>query len=725
VNRLLIVSTRLPMTLSRREDKFRVDASAGGVATGLGSIYRSCDSLWVGWCGIASERLAGEEETVKSALAEEKCHPVFLSQYDIENFYFGFCNKTIWPLFHYFPTYTIYNRHYWEAYERVNRAFCDEVLKVARDDDIIWIQDYQLMLLPRMIREAMPDATIGFFLHIPFASSEIFRLLPWRRKILEGVLGSDLVGFHTYDYVRHFLESVRRVAGHEVNFGYITLDNRTIRVDAFPMGIDYKRYSTAGDLPEVKDHIKRIRKRVGDHRIMLSIDRLDYTKGIPQRLEVFDLFLEKNPEYRETVTLIMVAVPSRTGVEHYRMLKRRVDELVGRINGKYGTIGWMPVWYLYRAVPFEKLTALYTLAEVGLVTPLRDGMNLIAKEYVASKSDGKGVLVLSELAGAAKELGEAIIVNPNNKEEIVEAVKLALTMPEGEQFERNREMQRRLARYSIGGWVGDFMGRLEDVKHLQKQRSVRKLTCNTRDVLLNAYRTADRRLILLDYDGTIVPFSDHPRKALPDDQVAPMLTGISSDARNEVVIVSGRDKATLEKWLGYLDVGLVAEHGVWLRERGGEWFMVEKLNDEWKARIRPLLELYVDRTPGSFIEEKGHSLSWHYRRADPTGGSVRAQELKDDLVNLTANLSIGVLEGSKVIEVKDMRVNKGHAVSHWLSKGPWDFILAIGDDWTDEDVFEVLPENAYSIRIGLSTSRARYNLDSYIDVRALLNRLRE
>jgi trehalose 6-phosphate synthase/phosphatase len=725
MNRLLIVSNRLPYTLIRKERGFDIRPSTGGVATGLGSVHQSSESLWVGWSGLSSERLEGYEGAIQKRLAEERCVGVFLNQQDIDGFYFGFSNKTIWPLFHYFLLYTVYSNNFWESYVRANQAFCEAVVKVARKDDIIWVQDYQLMLLPRMIREKLPEATIGFFLHIPFPSSEVFRLLPWRREIVEGLLGADLVGFHTYDYVRHFNESVRRVVGHEQSLGYITAEDRTVRVDAFPMGIDYKRYSTAGDLDEVKAHIRRIRKQVGDASIILSIDRLDYTKGIPPRLEVFDLFLEKHPEYRGKVTLILVAVPSRTGVEHYRLLKRRVDELVGRINGKYGSIGWLPVWYLYRTVPFEKLMALYSLTEVALVTPLRDGMNLIAKEFVAGKPDGKGVLILSEMAGAAKELGEALIVNPNNKDEIVEAMVTALNMPEQEQIERNRTMQNRLARYSIGGWVGDFMARLESVKILQKEMGVRRLMGVQREKMFKAYRAAAKRLLLLDYDGTLVPFSDWPRKAVPGADVIPLIEGLAQDDKNEVVIVSGRDKETLEEWLGALDIAIIAEHGVWMKERGGEWRMLASLKDDWKSQVRPLLELYVDRTPGSFIEEKGYSMSWHYRKADPGWGSLRSRELRDDLADLTANLAIGVLEGSKVIEVKDIAVNKGRAVSELLETGGYDFIFAAGDDWTDEDMFDAVPESTYTLKVGKGASKARFNIDSYRDVRAILKKFKE
>ncbi len=724
MSRLVIVSNRLPFTVVRKEGKFQLESSAGGLATGLGSVSRAKDSLWVGWCGMARERLKGHEQEVDAMLQAEKCKGVRLTRHDVEYYYHGFSNKTIWPLFHYFPIYTIYNKHFWEAYKRVNKEFCDAVIENLQPGDIIWIHDYQLMLLPKMLRDRLPDATMGFFLHIPFVSSEVFRLLPWRRQILDGILGADLVGFHTYDYVRHFGESVRRVCGYEHNFGYMSVGSRTIRVDAFPMGIDYKHYSTAGERPGVQEHCKRIRKRIGDRKLILGIDRLDYTKGIPERLEVFDLFLERNPEYREKVTLVMVAVPSRTGLEHYRMLKRRVDELVGRINGKYGSIGWIPVWYLYRSVPFDKLVALYKLSDVALVTPLRDGMNLIAKEFVTSKTDGKGVLILSEMAGAAKELGEAIIVNPNNQEEIVAAMEQALSMPEEEQIERNRVMQHRLARYSIGGWVGDFMGQLEGVKRLQSERGIIKLTPEVGERIVADYRAAKKRLILLDYDGTLVPFSGWPKKAHPDNRLGSLLSRLARHRKNEVVMVSGRDRETLDEWLAPFGVGLVAEHGVWVKESGGKWDAVETLKDDWKVQVRPLLELYVDRTPGSFIEEKSFSLAWHYRKADPGWGSIRARELRDDLENLVANLNIGVLEGAKVIEVKDLSINKGRASSKWINKADWDFILAIGDDWTDEDMFEAVPDTAYSIRVGLTTTRARYSVSSYKEARELLAKLK-
>ncbi len=724
MSRLLIVSNRMPISVTKREGSLRFQPSVGGVATGLSSFYKSYQSIWIGWPGITLEKMRVDEiEKIGEKMASENCHPVFLSKQQAENYYYGFCNKTIWPLFHHFPLYTSYSKSFWESYERVNRSFCDAVVEVAEPEDVIWIHDFQLMLLPGLIREKLPHASIGFFLHIPFPSFEVFRLLPWRKEIIEGLLGADLVGFHTNDYALYFLDSVHRLLGYEHAFGQISVGSRVTKVDIFPMGIDYKRFANAVNDADVQKGIRRIRNQLGDRKIILSVDRLDYTKGIPQRLEAFDLFLEKNPEYKEKVTLILVVVPSRIGVEHYVQIKNRVDELVGKINGRHGNIGWVPIWYLYRFQPFHNLVALYNVADTALVTPMRDGMNLIAKEFLATRTDGKGVLILSEMAGASKELGEAVMVNPNNQEEIAQAIKEALIMPEEEQVERNKIMQKRLQRYNVVRWGSDFIDALSKVKKIQQELSVRKLTQETQKKLISSYLKSDNRIILLDYDGTLVPFADKPQKAKPDEELLSMLNALSENPKNEVVIISGRDRETLDRWFGGRKLNLIAEHGVWIKDRSKPWETIEPLRDDWKEQMRPVLEWYEDRTPGSFIEEKDFSLVWHYRKADPQLASIRARELKDELLQLTANLNLGILEGSKVVEIKSVGINKGRAALHWLSKEAWDFILAIGDDWTDEDLFAVLPESAYSIKVGLTPSKASFNLDSVKEVRSLIQGL--
>ncbi|RXE56682.1 trehalose-6-phosphate synthase [Methanoculleus taiwanensis] len=721
MNRLLIVSNRLPIKITKQKGDLSFERTAGGLATGVGSFYKSYNSLWIGWPAVNVRKNNLEEKNrICAALREEQCHPVYLSPYDVKNYYDGFCNNTIWPLFHYFNHLTEYDNHQWKVYKKVNEAFCETIVEVANPDDTIWVHDYHLMLLPQMLREHLPNAEIGFFLHIPFPSYEIFRLLPWRKEILEGLLGADLVGFHTYDYIRHFLSSVRRILGYEHSLGEVVTGNRVVRADMFPMGIDYQQFAGAVSEPAVQEEIARARGQYGDRKIILSFDRLDYTKGIPLRLEAFDAFLEKKPEYRGKVSFILVAVPSRTAIEHYQALKQQIDELVGRINGKYATTNWVPVHYFYNYLPFEALVANYKLADVALVTPIRDGMNLMAKEFVATKTDGRGVLILSEMAGAAPELGEAVIVNPNDREAVVEAIETALTMSEEEQTERNRIMQKRLRRYDVTNWAGDFINRLDDACLHQQTRSEQLLTAQMRERLLADYGAAGNRLILLDYDGTLVPFAAKPEKAVPDRAVREELARLSAVPKNEVVIISGRDRHTLESWFGATDVNFIAEHGVWIKEQNRDWVMQESLSNEWKEEVLPILELYADRTPGAFVEEKEYSLVWHYRKADPVLASLRAKELKDHLLHLTSNLNIAVMDGHKIIEAKSALINKGRAAHHWISKKPWDFILAIGDDRTDEDLFEALPESAYSIKVGQSASRARFNLTSQRDVLPLL-----
>ncbi len=724
MRRLIIVSNRLPISVSKRGGKLSFKKSAGGVATGLASFYREYDSLWVGWPGIASDNLTvGEKKEVEEKLLKENCVPIFLSQREIDNYYLGFCNRTLWPLFHYFTQYAEYSKSFWVYYKRSNQNFYNALQKIVSRQDIVWVHDYHLMLLPSMLRKALPEISIGFFLHIPFPSFEVFRFLPPRKEILEGVLGADLIGFHDYDYVRHFLSSIRRIAALENTLGNITINNRLVKADVFPMGIDYERFSGASSIRQVRRSIDRFLKQFEGMKIILSVDRLDYTKGIIQRLLAYELFLKKFPEYTGKVVLILVAVPSRTAMEHYRTLKRSVDELVGRINGEFSTMDWTPVVYLYRFLSFERLNAMYRASDIALITPLRDGMNLIAKEFIASRDNGDGVLILSEMAGAAKELGEALIINPNNIDEMAAAIKLALSMPQAEQLKRNRIMQERLKRYNVGRWARDFLDRLLWVKKRQQEAVARAFNRNLKKLLFANYKGSKRRLIFLDYDGTLVPFATDIKSVRPDKELLSILQHLAEDTRNEIVVTSGRDRKTLENWLGKIRLSFIAEHGVWLKRHSEEWKMTEALSGDWKSEIMPILEFYTDRTPGAKIEEKDFSLVWHYRGADPDLAEVRATELRESLINLVANLDLEVLTGNKVIEIKNPGVDKGKAITKWLLENKPDFILAIGDDWTDEEMFKALPDWAYSIKVRGGISSARFSIESYAKVRILLKEL--
>jgi trehalose 6-phosphate synthase/phosphatase len=720
----------LPFTARVENGKLQFSQSAGGLATGISAFLDSYKyhmpiregHLWVGWPGGTIDEPYRQELRAKS-LSEHQSYPVFLSEKDMDLFYLGFCNKTLWPLFHYFPSYTAYNEEYWQNYRKVNQLFAETLLEILQPNDIVWIQDYHLMLLPKLLRRHRPDGLIGFFLHIPFPSFEIFRLLPrrWKEDLLNGMLGADLIGFHTYEYTHHFLQSVLRVLGFDHTMGRLIMPDHVVKVDTLPMGIDFDRFCKASAHEKTESEKSILRSTLGNSKAILSVDRLDYSKGILNRLQGYELFLESYPEFREKVVLIALVVPSRIGVDQYETMKKQIEEYVGRINGKYGSFGWTPVVYQFKNLSIYPLSALYGVSDVALVTPLRDGMNLIAKEYIASRTDKTGVLILSEMAGSSKELGEAIIVNPNDRSEIAEALKTALQMPIDEQKRRNAVMQDRLRRYDVVRWASEFVNSLTAMKTIQEDFNAKILTTAGRKSLVEQYHASSRRLLLLDYDGTLVPFVRRPYQAAPSQSLLHVLAKLAANAKNQVVLISGRDRGTLNDWFGNLPIALVAEHGFWLKEPGSEWQAIKLTNPEWKAPLIPVIEQYVDRLPGSFIEEKDNSLAWHYRPADPDQAGPIAAELTDRLVNFTANIDVQVLRGNKVVEVRRGGVNKGMAAIRWITKENYDFILGIGDDWTDEDLFAAIPKTAFSLRVGVSNTIAKNNLRDVGEVLSLLD----
>lgn len=730
--RLIVVSNRLPFTVEQSDGQIEFKESAGGVATGLKSLLETMqDSLphkpeycWVGWPGAT----VSEEQkpaVLERARAEYRSCPVFLSEEDFDKFYEGFCNKTIWPLFHYFTATAQYDENYWLQYKKVNEAFCATLLEVIGPNDVLWIHDYHLMLLPSLVRKRFPKIGIGFFLHIPFPQFEIYRLLPaqWRREILEGLLGADVVGFHTHDYEKYFLGCVQRILGYKHTIGQLLLDRRVVKVGTFPMGVDFRRFHEAAMSPKVQQEEQQLRKIFGDTKIVLSVDRQDYSKGIIHRLEGYKTLLEKHPQWREKVTLLMIVVPSRIGIQDYQGTKNHLEELVGEINGKFGAINWTPIIYQYRSISFETLVALYAMSDVALVTPLRDGMNLVAKEYIASRTDKTGVLILSEMAGCAKELADAILINPNHREEIADALALALAMPRQEQVRRNRLMQTRLRRHDVVRWATEFIGELFSIDPSSERPLPKPLTPAARTGLIHHYDRSLNRLLLLDYDGTLVRFAKYPQLAKPHRQLLNCLHCLGANPRNELVLLSGRDRTTLEEWFGSLPIGLAAEHGAWIKEREKSWETIKPLCAVWKTKLLPIFETYADRIPGAWAEEKEFSLTLHYRAADEERGALGARELIDDLLALTANIDVQVLHGNKTVEVRNAGIHKGIVSQRWLLNCGSDFILAIGDDLTDEDMFTVLPAGAHSIRVGNSTTQARYYLRGPDDVLMLLDAL--
>ncbi len=681
--------------------------SPGGLSTGLDSLETTNEKHWVGWPGMYLED-CNAKAIINKQLTEQHFHPVYLTPEQIENYYEGYSNSILWPLCHYFPSYIDYGQGYWEAYKEVNTLFCEAALKVIEPGDIVWIQDYQLMLLPNMLREAIPNISIGYFHHIPFPSYELFRSLPESAELLKGLLGADLVAFHTHDYMRHFISAVYRVLKLDCNLDEIQLDDRVVDVDAFPMGINYEMYHEALLNPTTKMKAEELRENFGKAKLMLSVDRLDYSKGIPLRLESFENLLNNNPQYRGKVSLVMIVSPSRDNVERYSALKTQIDTMVGGINGKYSTIDWTPVYYFYRSFQFEELAALYQMSDIALVTPIRDGMNLVAKEYLATKRNQPGVLILSEMAGAAIELSEALIVNPTNVTEIEEAMISALEMPIEEQLERLESMQSIISTQTVKQWAKDFIEELAQTR--SKNEALHKKVVDTENfrTIKRAYQKAKSKLIMLDYDGTLAPFRKKPKDAYPSPELLNLLSQLSADPSNKIVISSGRDRQTLEKWLGHLPISLAAEHGAFYKENG-EWHT--KLSTiKWDENITKIMQHIAKRTPHSKIEVKDTALVWHYRNVDNWLADLRVTQLINALINPCSRLNLQIMKGNKIVEVKDSESSKGSEAKRQIDAGNYDFIMAIGDDTTDEDMFMALPKDAITIKVGRNSNVAKYNI---------------
>jgi trehalose 6-phosphate synthase/phosphatase len=720
--RIINVSNRLPVKIVFTDGAYSYQNSEGGLATGLSSVIKEHNNLWIGWPGSVVEE--SQKQTITNDLRLQNLYPVFLNESEIKKYYEGFSNETIWPLFHYFPNFSEYNPQYWETYFEVNKKFAAEIVKFATEDDIIWVHDYQLMLLPGMLRKLLPGITIGYFQHIPFPSYDIFRVLPWKSEILSGLLGADIVGFQTDDDVTHFINCAGRILNTTAKNNELIVAKRIVVAQAFPISIDYQKYRQLALHPITKKNALKLKKSVNT-RIAISIDRLDYSKGIIQRLKAFELFLKQYPEWHEKVTLIHLVVPSRDNVLNYKELKEEMNRLITEINGKYATIGWQPIQHYYRSFAPNLLSALYIAADLALVTPLRDGMNLVCKEYIASNVCKNGMLVLSEAAGAARELTEALPVNPNDIEDFANKIYAGLNMPAFERSVRMTIMQETVQKADIFNWMNTFMTKLNEIKARQSIALCCPVDPDVLQKIDLQYCYAAKRLFLLDYDGTLVPFNKRIDAAVPDIELLHLLENLAADEHNKVVIISGRDNVTLGKWLGHLPVDIIAEHGAWFKERGRKWYCAPGLSTAWKRNILKSFNAYAANTPGAFIEEKAFSIAWHYRAADNKLGYSRAIELANSLRGMTESHDLDVLHGDKVIEVKCSNINKGKAAQKYLDKESYDFVLAIGDDTSDEDMFKVLPEGTITIKVGSDISAATYCQKSCVEVRELLKEIHE
>jgi trehalose 6-phosphate synthase/phosphatase len=726
--RLIVVSNRLPANLRLTSTGWRAEKSTGGLATAMSPILRRSRGVWVGWPGD-SEGIAdpGRQLVLNRWKTEDGLIAVEIPAETARHFYEGYANQTLWPLFHHFPSRLTFDPGGWAAYKQANLLFRDAVLGQYREGDLIWVHDYQLMLLPSLLREALPNAAIGFFLHIPFPSSEVFRILPERTELLDGLLGSDLVAFHTYSYLQHFRSSLLRVHGRESRLDEVDLGGRTVRLDALPIGIAPEEFTKLLSRAEGKRRVQKLKQRYRGRQLVLAVDRMDYTKGIPERLRTYRRLLDQTPELRGKVVLLQIAVPSREQISSYDALRHVVNELVGEINGQFATPDWTPVEYIRRGISRAELVALYAVADVAWVSPLRDGMNLVSKEYVACQVRGDGVLILSEFAGAAEEMGEAVIVNPNDEERTGRTVAAALRMPIEERRRRMATLRERVHRNDVFAWSEGFLGALSKAAGSRGDSlSERPPGLDTARVVA-AYRSCTKRLFLLDYDGTLTPYFNRPEDAAPSAELMNVLGDLASVSGNSVMIISGRGRADMERWFGDLDaLWMAAEHGALLRRPGSvEWepYRIEH-SRRWMQRVRPVLQHFVDRTQGSFIEEKEFSLVWHYRMSEARFSDWLAQELAAMLDEMLAETELRAIRGNKTVEVRPGWLHKGATATRFVALcGPAEFQFAAGDDRTDEDMFQALDASVWTVRVGPGRSRARFAVSGPTEVAAILRNM--
>ncbi|TPX37644.1 alpha,alpha-trehalose-phosphate synthase (UDP-forming) [Synchytrium microbalum] len=767
-DRLIIISNRLPITMTKTAEtgRYQMSMSSGGLVSALSGLKKETSFIWMGWPGPGITR--EEREPIREQLMQQhRCVPVFLDDEIADKHYNGFSNSILWPLFHYHPGEISFNEDHWEAYQAANQKFAQEIAKIVQDGDLVWIHDYHLMLVPQLLRQLISSkkgVKIGFFLHTPFPSSEVYRILPVRKQVLLGVLSSDLIGFHTYDYARHFLSSCTRILGLHTAPNGVDFEGRQVHVGTFPIGIDPEKFAEGLQNPKVQARIALLQEKFRGVKLLVGVDRLDYIKGVPQKLHALELFLANHPEWSEKVVLVQVAVPSRQDVEEYQHLQTVVNELVGRINGRFGTVEFTPIHFMHKSISFEELTALYAVADACIVSSTRDGMNLVSYEYICCQEQKNGVLILSEFAGAAQSLNGSIIVNPWNTEEMAQAILDAVTMKDEARKSNHQKLWKYVQKYTAAFWGFNFVQELRRIsEEYQSRMNLPRLTI---DIVTERFRASHRKkIIFLDYDGTLTTAHKLPEFAKPSSSILDTLTKLGSHPDVYVYILSGRSRLHLDRWFADTGVGLSAEHGcfyrhpnkpglefeeldsagspnmsgssvpspslreVAARRRQDGWYaLVDSVDPSWRETIRPLFKHYTERTPGSFIEEKEVNITWHYRNTDPEFGTWQAAELQVNLEKILSHMAVSIILGNKTLELRPASVDKATAARAILrdlngyDSSDVDFILCIGDGKTDEVVFANLREHPQAITatVGKKETEAKFYLEDVSSVSSIL-----
>lgn len=786
-DRMFVASFRLPLVVQIGDDgEVKSRLNSGGL--GLFSAFRDLlGRVPIRWLGAPGQTFYDSTQLSMKDREKMKVHftnrpslqamglltyvPLFPDSADA-NEHQEFCNSVMWPLFHYIPLNFAGERMYqvemFAAYKRVNETYAAELIDewersgIAEEDAMFWIHDFHLLLVPKLLRDRLPNARVGFFLHTPFPAGEVYRTLPPRKELLEGILGADLIGFHTYDYARHFLSACERL------LGLTTLpngvDNRGVfvRVGIYPFGIDADTFRTAMKKSSVLKIRDDLRESLSGKKIIVGVDRLDYIKGLPHKLLAVEHFLETHPEWIGRVVLLQVTTPSHTASEEYMAFQSEILEMIGRINGRFGTLCDMPIHYREHNMEFEELCALYAVADVALISSVRDGMNLVSYEYIMCQKEHHGVLILSEFAGAAQNLPGAVLCNPWNTEEVSEAIYRSLEMPDVERELKHQKLYRYVTMHTSAAWGVRFIDDLIKYATERRERAAKLIKMPSEDIL-KSYKSANGiRCFFLDYDGALRKYESQPELAEPCERLKTILRRLTSNDQNMVFIVTGRQKSTMLEWFRGIGVGLAVEHGFsvrWpdhLRETyGGQDRKVRSetgvsLNETWDDLLSPndltamrdalqlagnLLRRIEDCTPSSFLTPKESAYSWHFRDADPDFALIRAHDARQALEEVLAGSPMEVLMGHKILYVRPRGVNKGAAVAEILrrlevgnAKTSW--IFSVGDDKTDEDMFSQV--YAYTegsdivvntATVGRKTTGAKFFVNGVDEVLDLLERL--
>ena len=701
-DRLIIVSNREPYVHKRSGLRVSLEMPVGGLTSALDDVLKTTHGTWVAWGSGNADR---DNVDMHSRLQVPPDDPgytlkrVWLKPQDVDNYYHGYANQVLWPLCHITLDRVTYRKNFWFYYERVNSAFAEAVLEEADERSIVWVHDYHLCLVPRLLRERQPGLTLVHFWHIPWPDWSVFRICPQSREILEGLLANDLIGFQIPLFVKTFMDCVRECLDADIDFQRRTVTYRehTTRLEAFPISVDYGKFNALASSIHAARAIENIRQEHGLQGLLVGIgvDRLEYTKALIKRLQAIEIFFERYASFRRKFTFIQIAVPTRMR-EPYLSYSKAVEGMIERINKRFGQGVWQPIIYITTKIDHKDLAVYYRLADLAVISSVYDGMNLVAKEYVASQADGQGVLLLSEFTGAAEELEGSLLVNPYNVEEFSDSIKQALTMHADEKRARMMSLRRQVSEHDINAWTKDVIGAAR-VIHELKQRECRPWI-ESMDEMQS--RLGSREVFLfLDFDGTLAPIADSPdRAALP----APLRTSLERLPRiARLAVVSGRALGDLRSRVGIDGLVYAGNHGSEI------WIDGDVLRADGVDKTTQTLRTFLDRlrtglskVSGVLIEDKGITASIHFRQVDPSQAGDVLRIFWD--IARDYEKAFRITTGKKVLEIRPQAAwNKGHAVARIMElKGRGMLPLYVGDDTTDEDAYRAIKGSGISVSIG-------------------------